>query len=81
MSPPCTKQVLHRHEGPHLFYEQSETQVEATALWSVCLGMYLHIYDFSLFSLLSESDILYSSFKGILQTFCLLLSEVAFSFF
>ncbi len=43
--------------------------------------MYLCIGKSNLFSLLSQSDFLYFSFKGLLRTFCLLLSEITFLFF
>ncbi len=43
--------------------------------------MYLYIHDSNLFSLPSQSDILFISFKDFLQTFCLLLSDVAILFF
>ncbi len=49
-------------------------------LWSVDIGMYLYIHNSNLFSLLSQFVILYLSFKGLLQTFCLLMSEITFSF-
>ncbi len=45
--------------------------VEVAALWSAGFSMYLYIYNSNLLSLLSQSDILYLSFKGLLQTFCL----------
>ncbi len=38
--------------------------------------MYLYIHRSDLFSLLSQFAIMYISFKVILQTFCLLLSEI-----
>ncbi len=43
--------------------------------------MYLHILNSNLFSLLYHFDFLYLSFKGLLQTFCLLLSEITLLFF
>ncbi len=43
--------------------------------------MYLYIHNSNLFSLLSHFDFLFISFKGLLQTFCLPLSENTFSFF
>ncbi len=39
-------------------------------------NMYLSIHNSDLFSLLSLFDFLYLSFKGSLQTFCLLLPEI-----
>ncbi len=38
VSSACPKRVLNRYEGPCLFSEWSETQVEAAALWSVALA-------------------------------------------
>ncbi len=73
MSSTCQKGVLNCYEGTCWFYEWRETQVEATALWFVGFSIYL-------FSLVSQFDILYLSFKGLLQTVCLLLSEIAFLF-
>ncbi len=42
--------------------------------------MYLYIQNSNLFSLLSQFDVLHLSFKGLLQTFCLFLSEITFLF-
>ncbi len=43
--------------------------------------MYIYIHNSHLLSQLSQSDILYISFKFILQSFCLLPSEIACLFF
>ncbi len=43
--------------------------------------MHPYIHNSNLFSLLSQFDMLYLSFKGLLQTFCLLVSEITFLFF
>ncbi len=67
--------------SPCLFDEWSETQVEAAALWFVGFSMYLYIHNSNLFSLLNQFDFLYLLFQGLLQTFCLLLFEIALSFF
>ncbi len=43
VSSSCTKRVLNRYASPYLFYEWSETQVEAAALWSAgCMCLYVH---------------------------------------
>ncbi len=70
MSSACLTQVLNRYESPCLFIDWSETEVEAVTLWFVGYSMCLYIHNSNLFSLLSQFDILYASFKGILQTFC-----------
>ncbi len=43
-------------------------QVEATAVWSVGFRLYLYFHNSNLFSLLSQFDTMYESFKGLLQT-------------
>ncbi len=74
------KEIIVRCSPAFLFYEWYKTQVEAAALWSAGFIVCLCIYNSNLFSLLSHFDFLYLSFKGFLQTFCLLLSEIAFLF-
>ncbi len=58
VSSTCPKPVLNYYKSPCLFYECSETKVEATALSSVSYSLYLYIRHSNLFSLLSHTDIL-----------------------